>query len=74
MVLGLEGVLMSQRAGLAGWWQRLTSLAGWRSLGSQTDAALTTLTANWPLTLLIAVCFVSAGLTAFAVYLIAGRE
>lgn len=73
MVLGLVGVLVSQRTGVADWWQRLTSLAGWRTLGSQTGAALTTLT-NWPLTLLIAVCFASAGLTAFAVYLIAGRE
>jgi hypothetical protein len=73
-LLCLVGVTVWQRAGFTAWWQRLTSLAGWQSLGGQTGAALATLTANWTLPLLIAVCSALAGLTVFAVYLLAGRE
>jgi hypothetical protein len=74
MLLCLVGVAIWQWPGLTAWWQRLSSLAGWQSLGVQTGAALAALTANWTLPLLIAICSATAGLAAFAVYLIAGRE
>lgn len=73
-LLCLMGLAVWQRAGFAAWWQRLTSLAGWQSLSDQAGAALATWTANWTLPLLLAVGSALAGLAAFAVYLIAGRE
>lgn len=73
-LLCLVGVMIWQWPGLTAWWQRLTSLAGWQSLGRQAGVVLATLAANWTLPLLIAVCSATAGLAAFALYLIAGRE